>query len=99
LQRNYIAIQPIIKEVHRRLVREEGEPVILESKAEKYIQEDPNTQHKFRSQYIGNKENKDPNKVDMRNVLGFMNQNLYHDYMNITNIMKLKRLDFRDVYG
>jgi hypothetical protein len=38
-------------------------------------------------------------KVDMRNILGFLNQNLYHDYLNITNIMKLKRLDFRDVYG
>ena len=35
----------------------------------------------------------------MRNMLGFLNQNLYHDYLNITNIMKLKRLDFRDVYG
>lgn len=38
-------------------------------------------------------------KIDMRNVLGFLNQNLYHDYLNITNIMKLKRLDFRDIYG
>jgi len=38
-------------------------------------------------------------KIDMRNLLGFLNQNLYHDYLNITNIMKLKRLDFRDVYG
>ena len=38
-------------------------------------------------------------KIDMRNMLGFMNQNLYHDYLNITNIMKLKRLDFRDVYS
>ena len=35
----------------------------------------------------------------MKNVLGFLNQNLYHEYMNITNIMKLKRLDFRDIYG
>ena len=42
---------------------------------------------------------RDPNEVNMKNILGFMNQNLYHDYMNITNIMKLKRLDFRDVYG
>lgn len=39
------------------------------------------------------------NRIDMRNMLGFMNQNLYHDYLNITNIMKLKRLDFRDVYS
>ena len=38
-------------------------------------------------------------KIDMWNMLGFLNQNLYHDYLNITNIMKLKRLDFRDVYG
>ena len=35
----------------------------------------------------------------MRNILGFMNQTLYHDYMNITNIMKLKRLDFREIFG
>ena len=38
-------------------------------------------------------------KIDMRNMLGFLNQNLYHDYLNITNIMKLKRLDFREIYG
>lgn len=37
--------------------------------------------------------------IDMRNLLGFLNQNLYHDYLNITNIMKLKWLDFREVYG
>ena len=37
--------------------------------------------------------------IDMRNLLGFLNQSLYHDYLNITNIMKLKRLDFREVYG
>ena len=38
-------------------------------------------------------------EIDMRNMLGFMNQSLYHDQMNITNIMKLKRLDFRDIFG
>ena len=38
-------------------------------------------------------------ELDLRNILGFLNQSLYHDYMNITNIMKLKRLDFRDIYG
>ncbi len=38
-------------------------------------------------------------EIDLRNLLGFLNQSLYHDYMNITNIMKLKRLDFRDLYG
>jgi hypothetical protein len=32
-------------------------------------------------------------------MLGFLNQNSYHEKLNITNIMKLKRLDFRDVYG
>lgn len=62
------------------------------------MQEDTN-QAPFKSSYIGDKKNKDPSKIDMRNLLGFMNQNLYHDYMNITNIMKLKRLDFRDIYG
>ena len=39
------------------------------------------------------------NKPDMRNLLGFINQNLYHDYLNISTIMKLRRLDFRDIYG
>jgi hypothetical protein len=42
---------------------------------------------------------KSSKRIDMRNMLGFLNQNLYHDYLNITNIMKLKRLDFRDVYS
>lgn len=37
--------------------------------------------------------------IDLKNLVGFYNQNLYHEYLNITNIMKLKRLDFRDMYG
>ena len=35
----------------------------------------------------------------MKNLIGFYNQSLYYEYLNITNIMKLKRLDFRDIYG
>ena len=38
-------------------------------------------------------------KLDMKNLIGFYNQSLYYEYLNITNIMKLKRLDFRDIYG
>ena len=38
-------------------------------------------------------------KLDMRNMLGFINQNLYNEYLNISNIMRIKRLDFRDTYG
>ena len=94
LQRSYIAIMPIIKEIYKWLVKEEGAPDELESKAESYV----DIEHEnivFDRTYKG----KDPNVIDMRNVLGFMNQNLYNDYMNITNIMKLKRLDFRDIYG
>lgn len=50
--------------------------------------------------HISIRNDKKPSKkIDMRNMLGFLNQNLYHDYLNITNIMKLKRLDFRDVYS
>ena len=94
LQRSYIAIMPVIKEIYRRLVKEEGAAEELESNAEKYINSDDGTPKLSRAY-----KNKDPNKVDMKNVLGFLNQNLYHDYMNITNIMKLKRLDFRDIYG
>jgi hypothetical protein len=37
--------------------------------------------------------------IDLKNLVGFYNQSLYHEYLNITNIMKLKRLDFRDLYG
>lgn len=37
--------------------------------------------------------------IDLKNLVGFFNQSLYHEYLNITNIMKLKRLDFRDLYG
>lgn len=37
--------------------------------------------------------------IDLKNLVGFFNQSLYHEYLNITNIMKLKRLDFRDIYG
>lgn len=99
LQRSYISIQPIIQEVYKKLVREEGEAPTLDSKAEKYIQDDNPSQKPFKSTYLGKRTQQESQKVDMRNLLGFMNQNLYHDYMNITNIMKLKRLDFRDIYG
>ena len=94
LQRNYVAIMPVMNEIYKRLVREEGEPDHLESKAEKYL----NTED-VKITAGKNTQGKDPNNIDMKNILGFMNQNLYHDYMNITNIMKLKRLDFRDIYG
>lgn len=41
---------------------------------------------------------KDP-ATDMRHLMGYLNQNLYHDYLNITHIMRLKKMDFRDLYG
>jgi len=37
--------------------------------------------------------------IDMRHLMGYLNQNLYHDYLNITHIMRLKKMDFRDLYG
>lgn len=95
LQRNYVSIQPVLKEVYRRLVREENGVESLESKAEKYYIATDDAKATMNQKY----KERDPNEVNMKNILGFMNQNLYHDYMNITNIMKLKRLDFRDVYG
>lgn len=94
LQRNYVSIQPVLIEINKRLVREENGISQLESKAEQYVTTD-DAKAAMNQKYKG----RDPNDVDMKNILGFMNQNLYHDYMNITNIMKLKRLDFRDVYG
>lgn len=94
LQKNYISIQPVLKEVYKRLVREENGVTSLESKAERYV-----TTDEAKATMDQKYKDRDPNDIDMRNILGFMNQNLYHDYMNITNIMKLKRLDFRDVYG
>ena len=94
LQWSYIAIIPIINEIYKRIVKEEGAPAWLESKVDKYINIDEKSFRLNRSY-----KNRNPNKVDMKNVLGFLNQNLYHEYMNITNIMKLKRLDFRDIYG
>ena len=75
-------------------MREEGGIESLESEAEKYV-----TTDEAKATYDQKYKGRDPNDVDMKNILGFMNQNLYHDYMNITNIMKLKRLDFRDIYG
>ena len=33
-------------------------------------------------------------QVDMRHLMGYLNQNLYHDYLNITHIMRLKKMDF-----
>lgn len=87
-------IGPIIREMQKVLVWEDGE------NAEEYddvndscVNDDESDEEKILE------SNQNKHKIDMRNMLGFLNQNLYHDYLNITNIMKLKRLDFRDVYG
>ena len=126
LQRNYLKMMPVIKELHKSLVREEGESdptddyLIVESSDEEDDSENIlpsvelfNENSDLRAQNnkgnynlhrnkIGNisvSHKMKNNQLDWRNMLGFMNQNLYHDYLNITNIMKLKRLDFRDVYS
>lgn len=88
LQRNHAKIAPIFREMISMLVKESGDKVEVEEQQKgesKENLEDTKLETKV--------------KIDMRNMLGFLNQNLYHDYLNITNIMKLKRLDFRDVYG
>lgn len=36
--------------------------------------------------------------VNAENLLGFINQKKLNSYLNISNIMRLKRLDFKDVY-
>lgn len=114
---------PVIKELHKCLVREEGEQdpaddyIEIESSDDEESDEIlPNVQILDETRGLNIQENersgiqrigqitvsqkiKRSNKIDCRNMLGFMNQNLYHDYLNITNIMKLKRLDFRDVYS
>ena len=77
---------PVFREIIKILVKEEG--------SEQQEQLDEMDDDELDSARFGPRD-----KVDMRNLLGFLNQNLYHDYLNITNIMKLKRLDFRDVYG
>jgi hypothetical protein len=133
LQRNYMKMIPVIKELHKALVREEGEEephsdllevyssdedsdgILPSITIHKELNHSPKSQSQSQSQDPDN-ENllmnitkvgqidithkiKKSKRIDMRNMLGFMNQNLYHDYLNITNIMKLKRLDFRDVYS
>lgn len=48
-------------------------------------------------EFLEGKED-DPS-IQMKHLLGFLNQSLYHDYLNITHVMRLKKLDFRDLYG
>jgi hypothetical protein len=74
LHKGYCKLYPIVKELYRWCVREDGEDQSLMDEGE-----------------IG--------AIDLKNLVGFFNQSLYHEYLNITNIMKLKRLDFRDIYG
>jgi hypothetical protein len=122
LQRNYIKMLPILKELHRSLVREDGEKEPNDESLNVNSSDEDNDEllpsvklenekrglniqnnDMFTYQRVGpitlSDKIKRKNKIDCRNLLGFMNQNLYHDYLNITNIMKLKRLDFRDVYS
>lgn len=37
--------------------------------------------------------------VNAENLLGFINQKKLNSYLNISNIMRLKKLDFKDVYN
>jgi hypothetical protein len=89
LQRNFAKISPIFREMISLLVKEGGDTSFDESLESNF---------EINDVLVGITDEQKA-KVDMRNMLGFLNQNLYHDYLNITNIMKLKRLDFRDVYG
>lgn len=79
LNRNYSKLLPIVKEIYRCCVREDGE-------------EQENVD--MRDYDLDSTD-----CIDLKNLVGFFNQSLYHEYLNITNIMKLKRLDFRDIYG
>ena len=89
LHRNFAKIAPIFRQLISFLVKEGTEN---DNKDEEETEDDENAKDRIQEE--------DPKeKIDMRNMLGFLNQNLYHEYLNITNIMKLKRLDFRDIYG
>lgn len=88
LQRNFTKIRPIFKQLVGFLV-EEGDN----------IEEEKTQNNQGNSDTLTENEQLHDEKIDMRNMLGFLNQNLYFDYLNIINIMKLKRLDFRDIYG
>lgn len=37
-------------------------------------------------------------KVNLENLLGFINQKKLHSFLNISNIMRLSKLDFSDLY-
>ena len=37
-------------------------------------------------------------KVNLENLLGFINQKKLYSYLNISNIMRLSKLDFPDLY-
>ena len=37
--------------------------------------------------------------INVENLLGFINQKKVNSYLNISNIMKLKKLEFKDVYS
>lgn len=36
--------------------------------------------------------------LNLENLLGFINQKKLHSYLNISNIMRLSKLDFSDLY-
>jgi hypothetical protein len=36
--------------------------------------------------------------MNLENLLGFINQKKLHSYLNISNIMRLSKLDFSDLY-
>ena len=114
LQMNYVKMSPIINELYKSLVREDGEDTLVDNEyplsnsdedidkphpnltsdlifKPSSVESDSFDNTQVEHITITSKKTSE-RSIDMRNMLGFMNQNLYHDYLNITNIMKLKRL-------
>lgn len=98
LHKNYKKLYPILKKFETFLVKEtfdnkhKSKNIDIRLKYDERISE----QEKLiisRIEDITKDED-----LNLENLLGFINQKKLHSYLNISNIMRLSKLDFPDLY-
>ncbi|CAI2375933.1 unnamed protein product [Moneuplotes crassus] len=103
--KGYKKIYPILKEFEKYLVKEDN----LQSKLNNFSTDQKDTlKNKERFQYKVSEQEKliksrieeitKNEEVNLENMLGFINQKKLNSYLNISNIMRLNKLDFNDLY-
>lgn len=102
LHKSYKKIYPIIKKFESFCVTELKDQKNLGIIKKPSKETDSRLKHKRREQeklmLERIEEVTKDEKFNLENLLGFINQRKLHSYLNISNIMRLSKLDFPDLY-